>query len=93
MLRDSFPAALARVALAVIGGYAAAAGLVATLSALLPLAGVVRSEAVVLGSMLGFILYLVFLLWGFAERRPWRFCLGLVLAAGSGLASLAGAGG
>jgi hypothetical protein len=82
-----------RVVLAVIGGYAASAGFVAILSVILPLAGVARSEAVILSSMLGFVLYVVFLLWGFAERRLWRLCLVLALAAGSGLAALNAAGG
>jgi hypothetical protein len=91
--RNSRLAVLARVALAVIGGYAASAGFVATFSAALPLVGVVRSEAVVLSSMLGFVLYVVLVLWGFAESRLWRFCLGLVLPAGCGLASLTFAGG
>ncbi|MCP1999794.1 hypothetical protein [Nitrobacter winogradskyi] len=54
-----------------------------------------RSEAVVLASMLGFIIYLVLLLWSFAERRLWR--LGYVLAflagSGFGFASLLGLGG
>jgi hypothetical protein len=82
-----------RIALVVIGGYVASAAVVATLSVVLPLAGVARSEAVILSSMLGFPLYVVFLLWGFAERRLWRLCLALALAAGSGLAALNAAGG
>lgn len=34
-----------------------------------------RSESVVLAAMLGFVLYLMVLLWAFAERRLWRVAL------------------
>lgn len=85
-----------RVLLAIIGGYTASAGLTALFATALPVATTLpRSEAVVLASMLGFIIYLVLLLWGFAERRLWR--LGYVLAflagSGFGFASLLGLGG
>lgn len=86
---------LVRVVLAMLGGYAAAAGIVAALSVTLPFTGLPRSEGVALASMLGFIVYLLLLLWGFAERRLWR--LGFVLAAlaggGFGFTYLMGAGG
>ena len=46
--------------LAVIGGgYAASSALVAGLARALPLLGFARSEAVVLASMLGFVIYLL----------------------------------
>ena len=39
-------------------------------------AGMVRSEAVALAAMLGFVLYLVLLLWGFSVRKVSRLWLG-----------------
>jgi hypothetical protein len=60
----------ARIVLAIVGGYVAASGLIALLAmSLPPLTGMPRSEAVVLSSMLGFVLYLGLLLWAFAVRR------------------------
>lgn len=58
-----------RVVLAVVGGYGFTAGCVALLAVALTLAGTSRSEAAVLAAMLGFLLYLVVLLWSFATRR------------------------
>ena len=89
----SYIAVLTRVVLIIVGGYAASAGFVATLSALLPMLGFVRSEAVILGSMLAFVLYVTLVLWGFATHRSWRFLLTLVLLTGCGLVVfLTGAG-
>jgi hypothetical protein len=62
-----------RVTGAVLGGYAFSAACVALASVTLPLAtGMAHSEAVLLASMLGFVLYLVALIWAFAERVLWR---------------------
>jgi hypothetical protein len=85
-----------RVALAAIGGYAVSAQAAAWAAlALRPLLG--RSEAVVLSAMLAFVLYLVVLLWAFAERRLLRLWLVLaVLPACSSIFAIgvgAGAGG
>ena len=90
-----WPLLLVRLTVVILGGYAAAAGLVAGFSAVLPHAGMIRSEAVVLSSMLGFVAYLAILLWGFADRSLWRVSLGLAVAggAGFGLAALISAGG
>lgn len=64
---------LARIAGAVVGGYAFSASMVALSAVLLPLSfGMARSEAVFLAAMLGFVIYLVVLLWAFAARRMWR---------------------
>lgn len=81
--------------LVVLGGYVAAAGIVAVLSATLPFTGLPRIDSVVLASMLGFVIYLVLLLWGFAERRLIRLAAiqALLAAGGFGLASFIGAGG
>ena len=74
-----------RLVLAVVGGYflsAAAAALLALgLSQIMP-----RSEAVMLMAMGVFVLYLIVLLWAFAQRRLAR--LWLVLGGGAGAAQL-----
>lgn len=74
-----------RVAAAVIGGYAWTASWVALLAALLPVAGMARSEAVVLAAMLGYVIYLLVLLWAFSVRSMVR--LGAVLIGGTALAT------
>lgn len=86
---------LARVVFVVAGGYAAAAGIVAALSVTLPFTGLPDSEGVAFASMLGFVVYLLLLLWGFAEPRLWRlgFVLALLAGGGFGFAYLIGAGG
>lgn len=80
-----------RLALAVVGGYfLSAAGV--TWGALL-LSGVMpRSEAVVLMAMLGFVLYLVVLIWAFAEQRLLRLwlVLGMIPTIGHLLTHLPG---
>ena len=82
---------LVRVATAVGGGYAVAAGLAALMAVALPAGGLMaRSEAVVLASMLAFLVYLVLIIWAFADRRLARLCL--VMAA-LGVASWGGAWG
>jgi len=50
------------------GGYFLSAALVALSAAGLAGLGMARSEAVILMTMLGFVLYLLVLIWGFAER-------------------------
>ena len=68
-----FPALklISRILAAVVGGYLLSAGLI-TLAAMGLGFVMAQSEAVVLVSMLGFLLYLAVLLWSFAERRLWR---------------------
>lgn len=73
-----------RVALAVLGGYDLSAGLVALMAVVLALAGMQRSEAVVLAAMLGFVIHLGVLMWAFAEPRLGR--LATITVAGGGLA-------
>jgi hypothetical protein len=72
-----------RVLGAVGGGYALSAALVALLSAALPLTGLARSEAVVLATTGGFVIYLLLLLWAFSVRSLAR--LWAVLAIGTAL--------
>jgi Ca2+/Na+ antiporter len=74
-----------RLVLIVVGGYATASALVAGLTVTLSFAGLPRSEAVVLVSMLGFVIYLALLIWGFAERKLTRLTLGLALLCACGL--------
>lgn len=72
-----------RLIAAIPGGYALTAAAVAALGGLLSLFGMTRPDAVALSAMLGFVLYLVLLLWAFAERslaRLWAvFASGLAV--------------
>lgn len=70
----------------VAGGYAVTALAVAALGALMARLGMARSEAVTLAAMLGFVVYLVLLLWGFSVTSVTR----LWLALAGGAAALAG---
>ena len=80
--------------LAVIGGgYLASSALVAGLARALSHLGLARTEGVVLASMLGFVIYLLILVLGFARQRLMRFVVDLLLMTGIGLllAAVAGA--
>ncbi len=66
-----------RVIGAVAGGYIVTAMAVTTAGAMLARLGMARSDAVVTAAMLGFIVYLLLLLWGFAVRSPARLWLSL----------------
>ena len=65
-----------RVLGAVGGGYALTALTVAVGAVALSRAGMVRSEAVALAAMFGFVLYLALLLWGFSVRHVGCLWLG-----------------
>ncbi|MEM1117331.1 MAG: iron uptake protein [Bacteroidota bacterium] len=67
--------------LAVVGGYLLTESATALLAWALAALGMARSEAVVLGMLLAFVLYLGLLVWAFAERRLAR--LWLVLGVGT----------
>lgn len=70
-----------RLVAAIGGGYAVAAGFSALLAVALVVARLMpRSEAVVLASMLAFLVYLALLVWAFTVRRLDRLCLVLALA-------------
>ena len=73
-----------RVVGGVFGGYAFSAATVALLSVALAVFGMARSEAVILASMLGFLIYLGVLIWVFAEPRLQR--VWTILVAGAVLA-------
>lgn len=77
----------AHVAGAVGGGYVLSAAAVAAAGLVLARAGLARSEAVVLAAMLGFIVYLAVLLWGFSETSTARLWIALA-AATAALAAL-----
>jgi hypothetical protein len=80
-----------RLIAAVGGGYAVSAGLAAFAAVGLPMAtSLPRSEAVVLASMLAFLIYLAVLIWGFAERRLGRLYGILVLVAAASWGSALG---
>lgn len=76
-----------RLLLAVGGGYALTAALVALGGVVCEAMGLARSEAVTLSMMLGFLVYLGLLLWAFAERRLGR----LIVVLGLGNTLLHGA--
>lgn len=77
-----------RLLIVIVGGYAAASALVAGSARLLPVLGLPRSEAVVLASILGFLLYLVVLVWGFSRPRLTNLVAGLMLTGGVGVVSM-----
>ena len=81
-----WPALVQRVLLALMGGYFLSAAL-AELSALGLGRIMPRGEAVLVVAMCAFIVYLLLLLWAFAERRLAR--LWFVLGSGAGAAQLA----
>jgi hypothetical protein len=79
-----------RVATATLGGYVVASGFVALVAVGLPaVTRMARSEAVVLASMLGFIIYLALLIWGFASPRLSRLALAFTLLAVTSFALVA----
>ncbi|MEM1042757.1 MAG: hypothetical protein AAGI91_09020 [Bacteroidota bacterium] len=70
-----------RVLLAVVGGYLLVESGTALLAWVLATLGMARSEAVVSGMLLAIVLYLLILIWAFAERKLVR--LWLVLGGGT----------
>jgi hypothetical protein len=80
---------IVRLIAAIGGGYAVSAGLAALAARVLPVTTAMPPrEAVVLVSMLAFLVYLGLLIWGFAEPNLLRLCL--ILAA-VGIVSWGGA--
>ncbi len=91
---DSAPAGAGRVVLRLVamvpGGYAATSALVAAGAAALPLAGMARSDAVTIVSLLGIPLYLAIVLWAAAERSLVRlFAVLVAMTAGGSAIALA----
>lgn len=79
----------ARVVAALPGGYLISACSMGLLSRLLVLAGLPRSEAVVATAMLGFLIYLAWLLWAFSVQRLRRLWATVLLGSAACLALLA----
>lgn len=72
----------ARVGAATVGAYAVTAGAAALLAMLLvALTGMSRSDALIVGSSLAYILFAALMLWCFAERRLGRVWLVLLAVA------------
>jgi hypothetical protein len=70
-----------RIVAAVPAGYALSALGVSALGAALTAAGLARADAVIVASMLGFVFYLLWLLWAFAVRSLSRLYAVLLCAA------------
>jgi len=84
-IRPAVPAMAARVATALLGGYAAAATLTTLASRLLPID---RAEATSWAMILSFMVYAGLALWSFHERRLARVAIavwGSALVAGGAL--------
>ncbi len=71
----------ARLILTVLGGYVLTAALVSASVIALPWIGLAASESVLLASMLGFVFYLVLILWGFHEHSLLRVALMICIPA------------
>ncbi|WP_051237079.1 hypothetical protein [Ottowia thiooxydans] len=70
--------AVASRALAAIGGgYALSAAVASALSLVLPLLGMPRADAVVAGTLLGFVLHAVAAMWAFGCATAWRAWIGI----------------
>lgn len=67
---------VSRVIAAALGGYVLSSATAACLALALPLA---RSEAVLTGTMVSFIVYVCAVLWVFAASSAWRAWIGLIL--------------
>lgn len=78
----------ARVAAAVLGGYAFAWGFIATGASVMVAAGMDFHDAEFLASLLGVLAFLVAFLWAFAARRLWL--VWAALAGGGALLAAAG---
>lgn len=87
-LRNGWALAL-RALTALVGGYAAAAGLASLIARFLPIA---RVEATAWGMLLSFAIYVGLALWAFAEVKLWRVFAVIwgTAAVSAGLVLLAG---
>lgn len=77
LMRSAWPERLARIVLAILGGYAFTYAFTAALARLLPMA---RVDALVTASLLSFIVYLAFLLWAFTAASLRRVTLAVAAA-------------
>ena len=70
---------LSRITAATVGGYALSAATAICLALILPM---MRSEAVLTGTMVSFIVYVCVAIWVFATSSAVRAWIGLILCAG-----------
>lgn len=72
----------ARALAAIVGAYAVTAGAAALIGVLLVVGGQFgRSDALIIGSVLGYLLFALLMLWCFAEKRLLRVWIVLIVAA------------
>lgn len=81
-----WPTLICRILFIIAGGYFVSTSLVAAFSVTLTFIGLHRSEGAVLASMSGFVIYLVLLIWGFAQPSLMRLGVVFLLLAGGGQA-------
>lgn len=81
-----------RIAAAVFGGYLLATLAVLATGAVLARLGMAASESVALASMLGFVFYLVLMVWAFGVRSTARLWLGMACGVALMAAVLVAAG-
>ena len=79
---------VARIAAAILGGYAFAWGFIAAGASLMFAAGMGFHDAEFLSSLLGVLAFLAVFLWAFAARRAW--VVWTVLAVGGGVLAAIG---
>ncbi|MFT8558823.1 MAG: hypothetical protein ABF719_02990 [Acetobacter sp.] len=93
MSASSFQVA-ARTIIAIGGGYLASSSAMAIFCLLLVSAGLARADAVTLGILLVFVLYLCLLIWSFAVSALWRpiTVFSLLIVSDYGLAFFIGHG-
>lgn len=77
LFRSAAARVLARLLLAVCGGYAVTYAFTAALARLLPLPAV---DAAIIATLLSFVVYPLFVLWVFACQQPRQLLLGTALA-------------
>lgn len=77
-----------RLLLASVGGYLFATGFIAFLGTGLPHLSVERSEAVLLGSVLGLAAFLVVIIWAAASNKPIRAAV-YILSSAAAMAGFA----
>ena len=82
-MRRSGLGVVARVLLATGGAYVVTSSTLAAFCIVLFASGVPRVDAVAMGTMLGFILYLCLILWVFSSRKPWQVLAIFVLVIAS----------
>ena len=70
-----------RLLLAALGGYAFTSGAVALLGAWLPAAGMARTEATTLGSLLAIPIFLAVIVWAVASTAPIRTAIIIIASA------------